>query len=451
MPRRWPRQSSAGRRAGRRRAAPAPRRRRSGRRGRTRSSGAGREHALGPLARRAHDLGREVGDRRRHLDPLPGREPPASRRSARRGASRRRSSPVAQYMVRKSQSSSLENRRSTSPPQSRPAPVLLDQPGGEPRRRVVERRRERVGRRRLEQEVEPSPRRQRWAALRVGLLGLAQRRVGQVAGHRQHPGTALTCRPATALRGVEGHPGADDRAPVAALDRVALVAEAASISARSRVATAGDVERLRRRLGEREPRQRRDDHVVAGATSAATGRGTRSARRASRDQQHRPAARRRPRPARSQIKWSPFQRQFESPFRRARSRASRSCSPSGRRARAGRRSRPPSSHPVPAGCSGQRVRPQALAQVVEDRLADRDLERLGLAHRGRAQSGKSSPRSRRRSRCSATSASGRGCRARSPGITGSRARRRAVGALGRRSRRSRPASPRCRRRGRRSR
>ena len=75
--------------------------------------------------------------------------------------------------------------------------------------------------------------------------------------------------------------------------------------------------------------------------------------------------------------------------------------------------------PADVGGLGPACALQALAEIVEIRFADSDL--VGTRLRHRTQSGKSSPRSRRRVRCMARSAERSRMSARAPGITGSRA------------------------------
>ena len=109
--------------------------------------------ALGPLARRADDLGREVGDRGRHLDPLPGRQPPAVARLGRVQAHRRGDRPGRPVDGEEVAELVLGEAPLDLAVAVRPAPVLVDQPGGEPGRRVVQARRERVGRGALGEQV----------------------------------------------------------------------------------------------------------------------------------------------------------------------------------------------------------------------------------------------------------------------------------------------------------
>ena len=152
-----------------------------------------------PLARRADDLGREVGDRRRDLDPLPGRQAPAVARlggvEAHRGGDRPGrpvdGEEVAELVLGEA---ALDLAVAV-----RPAPVLVDQPGGEPGGRVVEARRERVGRRALDEQVKALAQRASaapaWAkASSASLIG-GSREVGRHAAARP---AAFRCRAATA-------------------------------------------------------------------------------------------------------------------------------------------------------------------------------------------------------------------------------------------------------------
>ena len=63
---------------------------------------------------------------------------------------------------------------------------------------------------------------------------------------------------------VEGHPRRDQRSPVAALDRVALVAKPLAEELTKAIRHRLDPDRAGRLVGERVSRERRDDHVVAG-------------------------------------------------------------------------------------------------------------------------------------------------------------------------------------------
>jgi hypothetical protein len=94
-------------------------------------------------------------------------------------------------------------------------------------------------------------------------LTLGHRRVLKVGGHRQHAGgVEVECRDCLGI--VEGDASADDRAPVAALHRVALIADPAHQPSQP-FGYPGDVHRLGRLVGEGKAGQRRDDHVVARA------------------------------------------------------------------------------------------------------------------------------------------------------------------------------------------
>ncbi len=235
----------------------------------------------------------------------------------------------------------------------RPAPVLVDQPGGKAGRGVVECRRERVGRGALSEQMERAaqhPALQRAAVLR---LPIGHRRVVEVHRRRQHA-RGVEVQRSHGVRVVVGDARADDRSPVAALHGVALVVEVGHQAAQT-LRDGRHVERLGRDLGEREAGQRGNHDIVAGSHQQ-------------RDQLE--ELDRRTRPAVDQEDWQAIPRPQRAPRRnefrlpassrgrsvRAPSSASRTRPPSSRRARADSRSpsRAPSRSPPAASAISSR-------------------------------------------------------------------------------------------------
>ena len=272
----------------------------------------------------------------------------------------------------------------------------------------------------------PSRRRQRCRSRRRP----ARPRSAAARRGRRGPGsteTAFTWSAATRSGASKRDPRRDRRAPVAALDRVALVARGVLHQRAQARGDRGDVERLG--PGRRRTRSR-----------AATG-----PRRRARPRPAAGSARELDRPAGPAVEQHDRQRRRRPPSlpdevdsRPSASSGSRSAAP---RARASRSpSRPvraelaqvaevgaqlPAASP---GCSGQRVRAQALAQVVE---RPRSATRIsnGSASPGRSQ--REAPRRAAGAAACASrpSPSGRGCRRGRPGSTGSRASAPPVGEL----------------------
>src|SRR3954454_640884 len=142
------------------------------------------EDSLSPLSRGPDDLGGEVSGGRRDPDHLAGVKPPAiaalTQVEPHRGSNRPgcpvHGQEVAELILREP---SLH-----LAPAVAPSAVFLDQPRGKPRRRVVEGARAGAGARRLQKKMMPLPPAPARAGLDVSLLGLAQRRLREVAGDR---------------------------------------------------------------------------------------------------------------------------------------------------------------------------------------------------------------------------------------------------------------------------
>jgi hypothetical protein len=178
--------------------------------------------ALGPRARRPHDLLREGGVGRRHLDALavadrPGRV--VARVVGPEGRVDRARDPVERDV---GQELVLGKPALDVAAAVAPRPELLDDPGREPGRRVRETEGQRLGLRALDPLVaglltEPGPQ-----VVEVGtLLRRGVFRAGEVAAQRQEVDVDA-CQP---LRIGDAEPGGDEAAPVAALGGEAAVAE----------------------------------------------------------------------------------------------------------------------------------------------------------------------------------------------------------------------------------
>ena len=224
-------------------------------------------------------------------------------------------------------------------------------------------------------------------------------------------------------------------APVAALDRVALVAEAGLQHAAGRSDTPAT---FSGRPGSSEHAKPGSEGTTtswpASTSSGIRSRNSIGAARPAVDQQDRqPAGAARLAASRGALpdQVEPVPAPVREPVQRALELAPVVVgAPSARRARAGRRSRRRAPSPSPRGCSGQRVRPRRVAQVVErPRSATRISNGSRLAHDRRLRAASPRRRSRRRSMCSATVQERSRMSWRSPGITGSRAMHRPVGEL----------------------